>query len=164
MTPSLSHASVFLRTLCSAEDSFKCYAIHTVRLSTEAEQYVISPGLPVGARPELDLNTYNRRNFNPDRVFVYKRHGDSEARVLVVELKYAAEARPSRRSEKTAHDAVYKAISSEYGAMAKEYAEAVTGEEVDPLRVTLLGIAVMGAGLSPSESQLTVKFDSISLV
>ena len=161
---------MLLRTLCSAEDNFKCYAIHTVRLSTEAEQYVISPGLPVGARPELalvgpgDLNTYNRRNFNPDRVFVYKRHGDSEARVLVVELKYAAEARPSRRSEKTAHDAVYKAISSEYGAMAKEYAEAVTGEEVDPLRVTLLGIAVMGAGLSPSESQLTVKFDSISLV
>ena len=138
----------------AAEDGFKCYAIHAARLSKEAEQYLI------GGRPELVGDNLNRPD--SDGVFVYKRRGESEARVLVVELKHATEVCPSPSDEKTADDAVYQAIENDSGTTAKEYAETVTGEVVDPSRVTLLGITLMGTGQGPS--QLTVKFDTVSLV
>ena len=97
-------------------------------------------------------------------VFVYKRRGESnsEARVLVMALKHAAEVRPPRSDKKDARDSVYQTIDEDYWTTAVEYAEAVTGKAVDPSRVTLLGITVMGTAQGPS--QLAVEFNSQSLV
>ena len=136
----------------AAEDSFKGYAINAARLSTEAAQYLI------GARPEL----IGKNRTTPDGVFVYKRRGESEARVLVVELKYSAKARPPPSDKVTAKHAVSQIIENKHGTTAKEYAEAVTGSTVDPSRLTLLGFALRGVGLGPSK--LRVKFHSVSLV
>ena len=121
----------------TAEDGFKCYAIHAVRLSNEAEQYLI------GARPDSELSVpvvrvgYNNTTWSSDGVFVYKRRDESEARVLVVELKYSAKLCPPPSDNTTAEYAVFKAIVNGYGMAAKQYAETVTGKAVDPSRVTL---------------------------
>ena len=98
----LTPGSQLLGVVClhTAEDGFKCYAVHAVRLSTEAEQCLI------GARSELVGDNRKRS----DGVFVYKRRGESEARVLVVEVKYAAEVSPPQSDEKSAEDAVYQAL------------------------------------------------------
>ena len=140
----------------TAEDDVKCYAVHAVRLSREATQYLIR------ARSEMAGNSKTNLKCDCDGVFVYKRRGESDARVLVVEVKHAAEVRPPRRDRKTAQDAVCEAITNDRGTAAKEYAEAVTGKAIDPSRVTLLGIAVTGT--AQDLSRVKVTFDSVSLV